>query len=508
MELLLRGKYVLTSATDAEVLTDAAVLVAGDTVAEIGSWDTLRQAHPGARVVGNGRQLLLPGLVDAHSHGRAISPIQKGVLNDYLENNLLDWAVMPPFDPELTAALGVVRHVRSGSTTIHHMGFDTEGPRALDLCERAIRTYLEGGIRLAFSPGVRNVDKLVLDSEAFLATLPPDLRAFAQPLVDLDSAGMERDYFDLFDHLYRKFNSEDTRILLSPSWAQAVTESFLARTRETSDRLGKVPIHMHCLQTPIQKAFSLRRYGRTAVAWLDERGLIDEHVALGHAIWVTDPDIDILAARRASITSHPSCNLGMRNGLAPVYEMVRRGVNVAMGLDDKTINDDEDAVMELRMLHKLHRVPSYDLATPPLSAREVLAMGTVNGARALGFAGRLGALHPGQKADAVLVDLERVLDDPWLTDELDIVEAFLHRAMGADVATAVVGGRVIMEDRAFLTVDVPALYREIRSAVKTIGDEQRRRAAMLQRLRPYYQRWYREWLGGDTEPFYVLNSRI
>jgi len=131
--------------------------------------------------------------------------------------------------------------------------------------------------------------------------------------------------------------------------------------------------------------------------------------------------------------------------------MARRGVNVAMGLDDKTINDDEDAVMELRMLHKLHRVPSYDLTTPPLAAREVLAMGTLNGARALGFAGRLGALTPGLKADAILVDLDRVLDDPWLTGDLDIVEAFVHRAMGADVATAVVGGRVVMEDRTFLT---------------------------------------------------------
>jgi len=198
----------------------------------------------------------------------------------------------------------------------------------------------------------------------------------------------------------------------------------------------------------------------------------------------------------------------MRNGLAPVYEMARRGVNVAMGLDDKTINDDEDAVMELRMLHKLHRVPSYDLTTRPLDAREVLAMGTLNGARALGFAGRLGALAPGMKADAILVDLDRVLDDPWLTGELDIVEAFLHRAMGADVATAVIGGRVVMEDRTFLTVDVPALYQEIRAAAKSIGDEQRRRAEMLQRLKPYYQRWYADWLGGETRPFYVLNSRV
>ena len=179
-----------------------------------------------------------------------------------------------------------------------------------------------------------------------------------------------------------------------------------------------------------------------------------------------------------------------------------------MGLDDKTINDDEDAVMELRMLHKLHRVPGYELATPPLSAREVLAMGTLNGARTLGFAGRLGALTPGMKADTILVNLDRVLEDPWLTGELDIVEAFLHRAMGEDVATAVIGGRVVMEDRRFLTLDVPALYREIRAAARMISDEQRHRAAMLQRLKPYYQRWYDEWLGGEVKPFYVLNSRI
>jgi cytosine/adenosine deaminase-related metal-dependent hydrolase len=517
-QLLLRGKYVLTSAAlrEAGVLTDAAVLVSGDAVAEVGDWRALRRRHPKARVVGNGTQLLMPGLIDAHSHGRAISPIQKGVLNDYLENNLFDWAFMPPFDPELTAALGVVRHVRSGCTTIHHMGFDTDGPKAPDLCERAIRTYLDGGIRLAFAPGVRNTDKLVLDSRAFLDTLPPDLRAFAEPLVHLDGEAIEAQYFELFDHLHAKYDSPDTRILMSPSWAQACTERFLRRARETSERLGRVPIHMHCVQTPIQKAFSLRRYGKTAIAWLDALGLIDEHVALGHAIWVTAADVELLAARRATVTTHPSCNLGMRNGLAPIYEMARQGVNVALGLDDKTINDDEDAVMELRMLHKLHRVPGYRLRTPPLDAYDVLGMGTLNAARAIGFGGRIGALQPGMKADAILVDLDRVLNDPWCTPDLPIAEAFLHRAMGSDVHTAVIGGRVVMEDRKFTTLDVEALYREIRKAAKPITPAQRERAEMLGRIKPYAQDWYDAWLrpgpagalDGEADPFYVLNSRI
>src|SRR5215470_8825020 len=430
-----------------------------------------------ARAVGNGKQLLMPGLVDAHSHGRALSPIQKGVLNDYLENNLLDWAFMPVFDPELMAGLAVWRHLRSGCTTMHHMGFDTEGPQARARCEVALRTYLRGGLRVAFAPGVRNVDKLVLDSVSFLGTLPRELKAFAEPLVNIDSDRMEEEYFALFDHLHARFASEDTRVLLSPSWAQACTERFLLRAKATADRL-------------------------------DELGLVDENLALGHAIWVTEDDIDRLATRRASVTSHPSCNLGMRNGLAPIYAMHRRGVNVAMGLDDKTINDDEDAVMELRMLHKLHRVPDYDLRTPPLSAYDVLRMGTINGARALGFAGQVGALAPGMKADMILVDLDRVLRDPWLTADLPIAEAFVHRAMGEDVHTAIVGGRVVVEDRRPTTFDVEALYREIRKAARHIPPRQRRHAEMLQRLKPYYQAWYNAWLTpDDIKPYYVLNHR-
>src|SRR5215470_10421465 len=177
MDLLVRGQYAITDATagDAGVLSDAAVLIEGPRIAAVGDWRGLRRKHPHARVVGNGKQLLMPGLVDAHSHGRALSPIQKGVLNDYLENNLLDWAFMPVFDPELMAGLAVWRHLRSGCTTMHHMGFDTEGPQAKRNCETAIRTYLSAGIRLAFAPGVRNVDKLVLDGRAFLAALPADL---------------------------------------------------------------------------------------------------------------------------------------------------------------------------------------------------------------------------------------------------------------------------------------------------------------------------------------------
>src|SRR5262249_39391049 len=120
----------------------------------------------------------------------------------------------------------------------------------------------------------------------------------------------------------------------------------------------------------------------------------------------------------------------------------------------------------------------------------------------------IGALMPRMKADMILVDLDRVLRDPWLTEDLPIAEAFVHRAMGQDVNTAIVGGRVVMEDRRLTTLDVEALYREVRRQARPTPPRQRRHAEMLQRLKPYYQAWYNAWLAPeDGKPFYVLNSR-
>jgi cytosine/adenosine deaminase-related metal-dependent hydrolase len=509
-ELILRGRYVLTDARQGPegVVADGAVRIAGTAVAEAGAFADIRARHPTLPVLGNGKQLLMPGLIDAHCHGRGLSPIQKGVRHDYLENALFDWAVMPVLPPELSAGLCAVRHLRSGCTTVHHNGFDSDSPQAAAIAEREIGAYLDSGIRLAFSPGIRNANKLALDEAGFVRSLPADLKMWAARRAIADADAMAARYFEVFERLHERFDGADTRILLSPSWAHGATDDFLKRTRTLAERLGS-EIHIHLLQTPIQKAYGLKAHGKPTLAWLDDLGLVDRNVTFGHAIHITEADIALLARRGASVTTHPSCNLNMRNGLAPIWHMVQAGVNVAMGMDDKTINDDEDGIMELRMIHKLHRTPDFDLAKPALDAYAVLAMGTVNAARVCGFDGALGALTPGMKADAILVDLEGVLEDPWLDPGFDIMEAFLHRARGGDVNTVVVGGQVVIDDRRWRTIDVPALYAEIRQVASNgIGAAQRQDAEMLQRLKHHARAWYAGWSEPMlTRPYYVWNSR-
>ncbi len=173
-------------------------------------------------------------------------------------------------------------------------------------------------------------------------------------------------------------------------------------------------IHMHLLQSSVHKAYGLRRHGKPTVFWLDDLGLVERNVVYGHAIHVTEAEIEQMGRRKVSVTSHPSCNFHMRNGITPIMPLRAAGVNVAMGLDDKTVNDDEDAVME------------------------------VNGAKATGFADEVGALVPGMKDDAILVDLDRVARDPWIDPEFDIADPFVERAMGADVATVVIGSNIVV----------------------------------------------------------------
>ena len=510
MDLLVRAKYVITDASLREdgIITDGAVYFSEGKVVEVGDYFTLKGKYPNVAVKGNGYQLLMPGLIDCHSHGWGLSAIQTGVGYDFLENALIEWASKVGIDPELNAMMSAVRHLRNGCTTMHHNNWG-EGPNLLPIAEKAIAGYEKSGIRFAYSPGGRNDNILAYDDTEFFKTIPPHLQEFFRPMVYYDKEAFVHEYFNLFEHLYSRYNNENTRIIFGPSWAQGSTDEFHQRVKARADELGKVQIHIHTLQTPHQKAYGLKKYGKSLVAHLDELGLVDENLTLGHAVYVSDSDIELLASKRASTTNHPSCNLAVRNGISPVYYLHKAGVNVALGIDDKGINDDEDAIMELRMMYYLHRVPGFDLAnTPALDAFEILKMGTTNAARVCGFQGEVGALKPGLKADAILVDLEEIMDDPFMSLDLNIAEIFIHRAKGIHVNTVIVGGRVVMEDRKFLTLDVQQLYEEVRrQARQGVSPEQRNFAEKLQELKPYYQKWYKGWEELDYKPYYVMNSR-
>jgi cytosine/adenosine deaminase-related metal-dependent hydrolase len=512
--LIVRGDAILIDPGTGTVRADGAIRIEGNRVAEVGPAASLIAAHPQAEIIGGPGRLVMPGLIDAHSHGRGLSPIQKGVPYDYLENAFLDWSAMVYLPNELCAALTAVRHLRMGCTALHHTGWNDEGPNATEEARKAIAAYQASGIRLAYSPAVRNRNRFVPDEPGFLASLPPDLADFIRPTLTYDAERIEHDYFDQFEALREAFDAGGdgmARVLLAPSWAHGTTERFLARVRDRAQQLGGLPIHIHTLQTPHQRAYGIKAYGKSLVAFLGDQGLLAPNLTLGHAVWLSEADIEAMAQAGAGITHHASCNLHVRNGIAPVWHMMRAGVRVAMGIDDKSLNDDDDPFQELRLASVLHRIPGFDLAADTrVPATAWLRTATVNAATAIGIRS-LGTLEPGQLADLVVVDTAEMLADPWTTPDLPVPDLIVSRAKGAHVRDVVVDGRVVVRDRRVTTIDEAALNRDLRDflARHRAKPADPAKVAGMRALRPYVHAWQAEILRhlDVTEPFYLLNGR-
>ena len=512
MSYIVRGAKVFTDPRRGPqgILTDAAVYVRDDVIAEIDSYAVLRKKYPEVKVVGEADHWVLPGIIDAHHHGRGLTFLQCGQGYDFLENSLLDWFYSVGLPPELAAKIVAWKHIRSGCTTVHHNAMpDVWDPNTYDTACRGLDTYRSVGMRVAYSTGIRDQNYLVNDDEAFYQTLPPHLQEFAKPLIFIDHKRAIEEHFAIFDALYERYNNGLTNIFPAPGWAHGATEEYLLASKEKSRQLGDLPIHIHTLQTAHQKAYGMEKYGKSLLMHLNDLGLVDEHLTLGHGTWADEEDIALLAEKRASITHHPSCNLLMRNGITPVYYMHQAGVNIALGLDEKTFNGDDDAISELRMIFCLHRLGGYELAeTPPLSPYEILAMGTCNAARVLGLEDKVGVLEVGRKADLITVDTEVIMRDPWTFPDIDPAAAFIHRARGEHVRNVLIDGKLVMEDRRCTTMDIGALYEEIREAAnRGLSPEERRMADFLAEIKPYEQAWYAGKTNFPKKPFYFVNSR-
>ena len=307
-------------------------------------------------------------------------------------------------------------------------------------------------MRVAFSSYLRNQNRVVYgDDREFLSGLPADLADDVRRYLSVADM-TDDDYFAFFDETHRQYHNHQSgkvRALLSPANVQWNSDEFLLRAKEHAARY-QTGIHMHLVESAYQKDYGMRTWGKTPVAHLQELEFLGPELSFAHAVWLTDGDIELLSDAGATVCHNASSNLRLKNGIAPVNPMLARGVNVAMGTDSTAINDDDDLLQEMRLVSKLHRQPGID--APAITAAQVLAMATVNAAVPTGFAGDIGALEPGRRADLALIRLDR-LEDPYLEPDTPPLEVVLGRAKTQDVAAVIVDGEVLLQDGAHRRVD-------------------------------------------------------
>jgi 5-methylthioadenosine/S-adenosylhomocysteine deaminase len=212
---------------------------------------------------------------------------------------------------------------------------------------------------------------------------------------------------------------------------------------------------IHLAETESEVQTLRQRYGRTPVEHLDFLGVLAPNVLACHCVQLSSADIERLQRCGVKVSHNPESNMKLASGVAPVPELIAAGVCVGLGTDGAASNNNLDLFLEMDTAAKLHKVHRLDPTL--LKAEAVLRMATLEGARALGLGERIGSLEAGKQADVILIDIRR----PHLTPLFHPASQLVYAARGSDVTTAIINGRVVMENGRILTFDVQQAMDEV-----------------------------------------------
>ena len=493
---IVRGKHVISRAIDRhrwEQINDGAVVQRDGIITAIGQFAELQRANPDAIVIGSGEQVLLPGFVNGHHH-IGLTPVQLGSPDMPLELWFATRLVTRELDLYLDTLYSAFEMIASGITTVQHIHGWMPGKLAEveERSESVIRAYEDIGMRVSYCFALRDQNHLVYEAnEQFLKRVPEDLRpALAKHFARFQLSA--KDGIDLFEHLFGKHhNKERVKIQLAPAnlhWCSDAALTMLAECSEKRD----VPLHMHLVETAYQKEYAHRRGGGTAVDYIERFGLLGSKLTLGHGVWLSEGDLEKLAATGSNICHNCSSNFRLRSGVAPLNRFESKGINTAIGLDEAGINDDRDMLQEMRMVLRAHREPGMDDRVPTMA--QVLRMATVGGAKTTAFGARLGTLEVGKGADMVLIDWKQIAY-PYLDAEMPVLDAVLQRAKVEGVKTVIAAGEILYRDGKFTRVDRDAALRQLSDLLErplNPDEIERRRLskAILPHVKAFYEGYY------------------
>src|SRR6266542_942395 len=507
---LIRGKYVVakvTSRTEAEVIPDGAVFQRDGLVVDVGPYADLVARHRPDETLGSPDHVVVPGFVNGHHHV-GLTPFQLGSPDYPLELWFASRLGARAVDPYLDTLYSAFEMLESGITTVQHLHGWRLGPaaRVIAAADQVLKAYQDLGMRVSYSFALRDQNRLVYEDDAeFVKRLPAPLPAELTAWLQAQTMSYQ-DHLDIFTDLRERWHSrERSRIQLAPANLHWCSDAALQALQTYAARY-EVGMHMHLLETAYQKAYAQRRTGTTAVRYLYNMGFLGPHLTLGHGVWLTADDIDLVAETGTMICHNASSNLRLRSGVAPLNHFLARGVRVALGLDEAGINDDRDMLQEMRLVLRLHRVPGMDDVVP--TCPQVFRMATAGGAATTGFADRIGAIEPGKAADLVLLPWRSVAH-PYLDAGTSPVDAVVHRARAGAVDTVLVDGEVVLENGRFTRVDKAAVLEELAASLRVAlrPDEERRRR-LSREIFPHVRRFYDGWLDRVVhDPFYAPSSR-
>ena len=418
---------------------DGHLVIEGERLVAIGEGPA-PDAPPGARRIDAAGMLATPGLVNCHHHlyqwaTRGLA--QQATLFEWLTELYPVWAHVDDEIEWAAARAGLAALARSGcsTTTDHHYVFpagagDLLGVEVEAAASIGVRFHpCRGSMDLGRSDGGLPPDAIVEDRDAILAASEDAVARFHDP-----SPGAM------------------VRVALAPCSPFSVTPELMADTAQLARRLG-VRLHTHLAETLDEEAFCTERFGVRPVEYLEDLGWLGDDVWLAHCVHLSDAEVARFGATGTGVAHCPSSNARLGAGIAPVAALTRAGAPVGLGVDGAASNESGALSVELREALLVARIAGGPAA---MTAREALALATIEGARCLGREDEIGSLEPGKLADVALWRLD-ALDHAGIEDPV----AALVLGRPRDVDTLLVAGRPVVESGELRTADVDAVAADV-----------------------------------------------
>jgi 5-methylthioadenosine/S-adenosylhomocysteine deaminase len=441
--LLITGGCVATMNGEREVLLDGAVAVDEDRIVAVGDRTAVEADWQSDQVLDATDCIVLPGLVNAHTH--AFQTLFRGLGDDLL---VFDWLkqMIYPLSSNLRAEqayagtrLACLEMIRSGISAFTDSFYVIQDP---DAVYRVAEAAGESGLRAVLGRAVSDQGDRPREFNESTARAVDETERFVRAC----HGRMDGRIQVCAEALYTLF----------------ATPELVAGLREVAARHG-LGFHMHAGEA-LEEARQIRREtGSTIVSYLSSIDALGPNVLLFHAVWLSDPDIRLLAETGTAVANCPVSNGYLANGVAPVPAMLQRGVTVALGTDGAASNNSQNMIECLKAAVLLQK--AFLLDERALSAETALEMATINGAAALGLPDT-GALEAGKKADIALMDLRT----PNATPALRPISSLVYTGQASDVRTLIVDGRIVMRDREVLTMDEDEVIGHARDTARHLVD--------------------------------------
>lgn len=433
------------------------ILIGGGRIAAIGMG---LEASPDAQILDARGKLVMPGLVNAHTHSSETflrgryerMPLEIWLLSAYplLMNDPIGERLL-----YLRSLLLAMESLRNGVTTLCDDFFDP--PRHdLDRLATVFRAYDDAGIRANVSSAAMNVH--TLDALPFARELMPEK---LQVLLDFGPPMTAQAYMDYCRSAFDRLHGTSGRVnfMIAPSAPQRCTADLMAGCMDLAVE-KQVPFHTHVLETKTQGVTGPVLYGKSLIAYLSDLGLLKRNTTIAHSVWVSDEDIRLMGEAGVSVAHNAVSNLKLGAGFAPIRRLLDAGVTIGLGTDGVSSNDTSRIFDVMRVAGLVHSAagPDYERW---LKADEILTMATIGGARTAMVEHVTGSLDIGKSADLLVLDLRRYPFTPLN----DIAKHLVYSENGSSIETVMVAGRIVMQDGRLTTVDEEAVFDEIAELV-------------------------------------------